>query len=176
MQSSKLGLQKWAIALYLTATGIKGTASMKVYRDIGMRQATAWHLMHRIREAFDDGVDLPFPGPVEADEAYFGGKRENMPKAKRKTLKGRGPVGKTVVVGTKDRATNKVSATVVETPNKRTLHRFIADRLRRARKSTPTIMSSTAAFHSIMRPSGMWTANTSGATRTPTGLRVSGAC
>ena len=128
MQSSKLGLQKWAIALYLTSTGIKGTASMKVYRDLGMRQATAWHLMHRIREAFDEGVDLPFPGPVEADEAYFGGKRENMSKAKRKTLKGRGPVGKTVVVGTKDRATKRVSAAVVETPNKRTLHRFIAER------------------------------------------------
>ena len=128
MQSSKLGLQKWAIALYLTSTGIKGTASMKVYRDLGMRQATAWHLMHRIREAFDEGVDLPFPGPVEADEAYFGGKRENMSKAKRKTLKGRGPVGKTVVVGTKDRATKRVSAAVVDTPDKRTLQRFISER------------------------------------------------
>ena len=37
MQSSKLGLQKWAIALYLATTGLKGTASMKVYRELGMR-------------------------------------------------------------------------------------------------------------------------------------------
>ena len=35
-------------------------------------------------------------GPVEVDETYMGGLRENMPKAKRRTLKGRGPVGKTV--------------------------------------------------------------------------------
>ena len=110
MQSSKLGLQKWAIALYMTATGIKGTASMKVYREIGMRQATAWHLMHRIREAFDEGAGMPFPGPIEADETYLGGKRKNMPKAKRKALSGRGAVGKTAVVGAKDRASNKVAA------------------------------------------------------------------
>ncbi len=115
MQSSKLGLQKWAIALYMTATGIKGTASMKVYREIGMRQATAWHLMHRIREAFDEGVGMPFPGPVEADETYIGGKRKNMSNAKRKALKGtgRGAVGKTAVVGTKDRASKRVAAQAV---------------------------------------------------------------
>ena len=112
MQSSKLGLQKWAIALYMTATGIKGTASMKVYREIGMRQATAWHLMHRIRESFDNGSGKPFPGPIEADETHLGGKRKNMSNAKRKALRGtgRGAVGKTTVVGAKDRATNKVAA------------------------------------------------------------------
>ena len=71
MQSSKLGLQKWAIALYLTTTGLKGTASMKVYLELGMRQATAWHMMHRIREAFDEGDSQPFPGPVEADETVI---------------------------------------------------------------------------------------------------------
>ena len=58
----------------------------------------------------------------------MGGLRENMPRSKRKTLKGRGPVGKTVVAGARDRATNRVSAAVVETPDKRTLHRFIAER------------------------------------------------
>ena len=112
MQSSKLGLQKWAISLYLTTTGLKGTASMKVYRELGMRQATAWHLMHRIREAFDEGNGKPFPGPVEADETYVGGKRKNMPKAKRKELKGVSTM--TAVVGTKDRETNKVAARPVE--------------------------------------------------------------
>ena len=44
LQSSKLGLQKWAFCLYLVATGIKGTSSMKIYRELGIRQATAWHL------------------------------------------------------------------------------------------------------------------------------------
>jgi len=71
MQSSKLGLHKWAIALYMMTTGIKGTSSMKLYREVGIRQATAWFLMQRIREGFIEGENKPFPGPVEADETYY---------------------------------------------------------------------------------------------------------
>ena len=127
MEGSKLGYQTWAIAIYLVTTSLKGVSSMKLHRDLEITQKSAWHLAHRLRKAFEANTPM-FEGPVEADETYMGGKRENMPKAKRKTLKGRGPVGKTVVAGAKDRATKRVSAKVVETADKRTLHRFIADR------------------------------------------------
>ncbi len=131
MQSSKIGLQKWAIALYVMTTGIKGTSSMKVYRKLGVSQPTAWFMMHRIREGFDVGEDLPFPGPVEVDESYFGQKRRTMSNKKRKELAGtgRGPVGKTAVAGAKDRTTNKISATVVDNTDKETLHGFVRDRV-----------------------------------------------
>ena len=99
IQSSKIGLQKWGIALHMMTTGLKGTSSMKLYREVGIRQATAWFLMQRIREGFMEGQRKPFPGPVEADETYIGGKRQNMPKAKRAKLTGRGAVGKAIVVG-----------------------------------------------------------------------------
>ena len=37
---------------------------MKLHRDLGVRQATAWFMLHRIREAFA-GIWIMFDGPVE---------------------------------------------------------------------------------------------------------------
>ena len=128
MHDSKLGLQVWAIATYLMTTGIKGTSSMKLHRDLGVTQKTAWHLAHRLRETWqDESGDAGFAGPVEADETYIGGKRKNMPKAKRETLTGRGAVGKAAVVGVKDRATNRVVARSVTATDKPTLQGFVAE-------------------------------------------------
>ena len=116
MAHSKVPLRKWAIAIYLCLTSLKSVSSMKLHRDIGVSQPTAWFMLHRIREAWTGNTSGPFDGPVEVDETYFGGKRKNMSKAKRKELAGtgRGAVGKTAVVGMKDRDSNKVTARVVD--------------------------------------------------------------
>ena len=127
MQGSPLGFRVWAIALYLLSTGLKGTSSMKLYRDLDVTQKTAWYLAHRIREAWSD-KNAPFAGPVEVDETFVGGKAKNMHAHKRKqVIKGRGAVGKTAVVGAKDRATNRVSAAVVENVDQPTLQGFVAE-------------------------------------------------
>lgn len=128
MQASKLGFQKWAIAFYMMTTGIKGTSSMKLSREVGIRQATAWFLLQRIREGFMGGFDQPFPGPVEADETAVGGKRKNMHAKKRKHLTGRGSVGKAIVAGVKERESKQVSAAVVERTDAATLQKFVTDR------------------------------------------------
>ena len=128
MQSSKLGLQKWAIALYMMTTGIKGTSSMKLYREVGIRQATAWFLMQRIREGFIEGENKPFPGPVEAVETYIGGKLGNMKAESRKEARQKPDLGKTIVAGVKDRPSKRVSAAVVEYADKPTLQDFVTKR------------------------------------------------
>ena len=82
LSHSRVPLRKWAIAIYLELTSLKSVSSMKLHRDIGVRQATAWFMLHRIRQAWastDDGD--PFAGPVEVDEAYMGGRRANMSNA-----------------------------------------------------------------------------------------------
>lgn len=130
LQSSRVALRKWAIAIYLCLTNLKSISSMKLHRDIGVTQATAWFMMQRIREAWgDDDDDDPFDGPVEVDETYMGGKRRNMSNAQRRALKGtgRGAVGKTAVVGIKDRATNEVRAEVVTKTDAETLQEFVEE-------------------------------------------------
>ena len=126
MQASNIAYQKWALAVYLFMTSLKSVSSMKLHRDLGVTQKSAWHLAHRLRKAFESKSGL-FAGPVEVDETYMGGKRKNMPKSKREELTGRGVVGKTAVVGAKDRTTNQVRARAVESTNKATIHGFVAD-------------------------------------------------
>ena len=127
---SNVPLRKWAIAIYLCLTSLKSVSSMKLHRDIGVSQPTAWFMLHRIREAWAGGDGTSdYSGPVEVDESYFGGRRRNMSNAKRKALAdtGRGPVGKTAVVGIKDRATKKVAAKVVRSTDAETLQGFVMD-------------------------------------------------
>ena len=70
---SKVPLRKWAIAIYLELTSLKSVSSMKLHRDIGVSQLTAWFMLHRIREAWaSPGGDGPHSGPVEVDETYTG--------------------------------------------------------------------------------------------------------
>lgn len=133
MQGSKLGYQKWVLAFYQMATGIKGVSSMKLHRDLGITQKSAWFLAHRIRECWDTDKEK-FGGPVEADETYFGGKRKNMPKSKREKLTGRGPVGKTAVVGVKDRETKQVAAKVALKTNSETIQGFVNSKMKQDAK------------------------------------------
>ena len=128
MARSNIPMQKWAVGIYLCVTSLKSVSSMKLHRDLGISQRSAWFMMHRIREAWAcDGDNEPFDGPVEVDETYVGGKRKNKSNAERKELDGRGPVDMTAVVGAKCRASNEVAAKVVRSTDKETLQGFVAD-------------------------------------------------
>ena len=130
LADSKLGFQTWLVAIYLLTTGLKGVSSMKLHRDLGIRQSSAWHLAHRIRQAWAAGESFePFVGPVEADETFVGGKAKNMhADRRREVISGRGPVGKVAVVGVKDRSTGKVAAAPVADTSASTLAPFVAER------------------------------------------------
>ena len=129
MQASKVPLRKWAIALYLCLTSHNSVSSMKLQRDLGVSQPTAWFMLHRIREAWGEDDREPFDGPAEADETDFGGTRKNMGNAKQKALAGtgRGAVGKTAVIGIKGRASNQVPAEVIAEADADTLQEFVEE-------------------------------------------------
>ena len=135
MANSKVPLRKWAVAIYLCLTSLKSVSSMKLHRDIKVSQPTAWFMLHRIREAWGDEPSGDFAGPVEVDESYFGGRRRNMSNSRRKALTdtGRGPVGKTAVVGIKDRATKQVRAKVTQRVDSESLQGFVVENATGAR-------------------------------------------
>lgn len=102
MQSSRLPLQKWVIAMYLMLTDLKGVSSMKLHRDLGITQKSAWLLSQKIRQGFINDGEIKISGSIEVDETYIGGLEKNKHASKR-LRKGRGAVGKTAVVGAKQR-------------------------------------------------------------------------
>ena len=125
MHDSRLPLSTWALAFYLFSTHLKGVSSMKLHRDLEITQKSAWHLAHRIREAWGKEA-VTFSGPVEVDESHFGGREKN--KHTRKKLGADWPLGKTIVAGVKGRTTNQIQAAVAPATDGATLKGFVIAR------------------------------------------------
>ena len=123
MERSKITLKKWAYAIYLCTTSLKGVSSLKLHRDLKITQKSAWFMAHRIREALAASGHM-MDGPVEVDEAYFGGLEKNRHASQRQRL-GRGPVGKAPVMAIKDRTTREIRARAVSHVNRSVLAGFI---------------------------------------------------
>ncbi len=125
MRSSKTPLRKWVVAMYLMTTNLKGVSSMKLHRDLGIAQSTAWTLAQKIRQGWirDDKLG----GTVEVDETYLGGKYSNMHKSKKPRMVGAGTQDKTPVVAIKERKSKKIKAKVTRPVSSITLQRMVKE-------------------------------------------------
>jgi len=128
LEESRLPLLTWLMAIYMLTTARKGIPSTQMAKELGITQKSAWFLAQRIREAWladsepsSGGGQLG--GELEIDETFIGGKETNK-HANKKLNAGRGTVGKSIVIGMKQRDGSIITQTIHNTA-KRTLHAFI---------------------------------------------------
>ena len=104
-------LPKWFMAIYLDANHSKGLSSVQLAKDISVTRKTAWHMLHRIRHAANNGGGELLSGTVEADETFIDGKERSKHTSKRLNA-GRGTVGKQAVLVMKERGSSVVAQPV----------------------------------------------------------------
>jgi len=135
MEDSPIGLDKWMMAIWLLANCKNGISSYELAKNIGVRQNSAWFMLHRIREAMADTRKhkFGFGGPVESDETFIGGNPQKMNKRQRaKYNLSRGQdrrggifVGKAAVHGILDRYYRQVRAKSIPNLKRETLQNTI---------------------------------------------------
>ena len=113
-ENSRIPLRKWLYAMYQFYTARKGTSAAQVARELGITAASAWFMMHRLREAMDPGLEQ-LSGEIEVDEAFVGGLEKN--KHSKKKLHKNWIEGKQIVLGMRERDGDRI---VFKTHSQRT--------------------------------------------------------
>jgi len=141
MEDSAIGLDKWMAAFWMVCNCKNGISSYELAKALGIRQQSAWFMLHRIREAMKDEsvgkIGGSGSGTVESDETFIGGAAKNMHHRKRLRLQQirgeqrRGDVylGKTAVIGMLDRETRKVRTKVIPNIRRDTLQNAILENI-----------------------------------------------
>ena len=74
MHATKRPLQDWIFAIHSVLTARKGVSALQLSKELGVQYRTAWHMLHRIREACGRG-DFKLSNVVEADEPTSAGRK-----------------------------------------------------------------------------------------------------
>lgn len=124
-EDSPLGMDKWMTAVWMLVGCKNGMSSYELARNLGITQKSAWHMLHRIREAMRNGSFLKMggndSGPIEIDETHIGPNTRKMHANKRLAMAMNRRDKKVAVMGMLDRESRQVRAKVVPNVKRETL-------------------------------------------------------
>ena len=131
MEDSPIGLGKWMTAIWMLANCKNGISSYELAKVLGVRQNSAWFMLHRIREAMRDTSTHQFGsegGPVESDEAHVGPNPRKMHADRRRKAHAAGRYSnKASIHGLLDRELRQIRAKVVPNVKRETLQNAILE-------------------------------------------------
>jgi transposase-like protein len=126
---TKIPIPVWLLVIFDACSAKNGISAREVERKYGVCPRTAWHMMHRLREAMKrEPMAGLLSGRIVADETYYGGKPSNRhghdPK---QHMQGRGESDKTLIMALISRETGEVRSRVVPNVRRDTLREAIAE-------------------------------------------------
>lgn len=85
---TRIPIRTWLFVMFDFCAAKNSISAWEISRKYEVTPESAWHMMHRIREAMkrEPLAGLFAPGTVVADETWIGGKPKNMHRAKRQAL------------------------------------------------------------------------------------------
>jgi transposase-like protein len=135
MHGTKISIRTWLSVLVDVSSAKNGMSAREVERKYEITAETAWHMLHRIREAMKrDPLVGMLQGVVIADETFIGGKLANRHVSKRAGVDGRKyRDSKPAVLSLVDRETGEVRSQVVPNVRGKTLRAAIESQVDLAR-------------------------------------------
>ena len=74
MDSTKLPLRHWFMAMYLIGQAKTGLSALALMRSLGVSYRSAWLMHHKVMQAMAQAdAQCPLSGNVQLDDAYLGG-------------------------------------------------------------------------------------------------------
>ena len=140
---TKASLRTWVLVIFEMCASKNGVAAREIERKYGVCARTAWHMMHRIREAMkSDALVASMRGTIVADETWIGGDPGNRHESRRRRDGDRKPVpirpgidmgnirtDKTSVLSLIDKATGEVRSRIVPDVTGATLRKVMAEQV-----------------------------------------------